>query len=392
MRRLLITLILLALVLGTIWAGAETLLARELRRTLAGGAATTDIAMPDPMAGSVPPGFLVTDMTAARATPLRNPARFGVNLLDLRIDSTHGTLTLPRVGAFAPLRRPNELRLELPGNGIIETAGQTLPLGLQAPRVVARLDPLGGLVVSRMEIDAAGLTLDGRKLSGPLDLDARVAPSGADSPAQGGMAYDVTAHLSGVDLSALPALGGVDLPIEGLPTGPLSLQEKARFWLDGTTAPRALASGVYPAITGLRTGEVALSMGEGLQATVIADLHADAQGRAGGQVMVYSRDASRLLDHVVQLGYLTDGQRRLAMGMLRLISDSIGDATPVDAGREALMTADPAQAQELLARQTMFRPAQNGELRLPLKFEDGVMYLGTIALGPAPLIGAAPPR
>lgn len=392
MRRLLITLILLALVLGAVWAGGETLLARELRRALDDSPATAgaDVVMPDAPAGPAPLGFLITEMTASRVTPLRNPTRFGVNLLDLRIGSTHGAVTLPRVGAYAPLMRPNELRLDLPDNGTLETGGQVLALGLEAPRAIARLDPLGGLVVSRVEIDATALTLDGGRLSGPLDLDARMAPLGADSPAQARMAYDITANLSGIELSTLPALGGVDLPMDGLPTGLLALQGEARVWLDGTTAPGALTSGIYPAITGLRTGEVAVSIGDGLHATVIADLRADPQGRAEGRVMVYSRDASRLLDHVVQLGYMTDRQRRLAVGMLRLISDSVGNKAPVDMGREALLTSDPAQAQELLVRQNMFRAAESGELRLPLTFENGVMHLGSIALGPAPLMGAAP--
>lgn len=362
MRRLLVILILCALVLGGLWAGGQSLLARELRQALEGGL---------PAAGMT--------FTAEGVTPLRDPRRFGAGLHDLRVDAPQAVLSLPETRIYVQLTRPNEIQLDLPASATVETAGQVLPLGLEAPQVMARLAPLGGMTVSRARIAAQGVTLDGRDLSGPLSLNARMVSLGADSPDRAQMAYDMDIDLAGLEPAALPLV-----PTDSLPLGPLALRGQARVWLDGTTAPQDLAAGQIPALAGLRSADLQLAMGD-LRATVIADLASDAQGRAEGQVMIYSDDGGRLLDQAVRAGYLSEGQRRLVQGMLTLIAANRAERAETGTGT-ATETAGAGSGAD---SENLFRPAAPGELRLPLRFAEGRMLLGTIDLGPAPFI--APP-
>lgn len=354
MRRLPIFLAVLAVVLVSLWAVGETLLAREARRMLQD--------QPEVQATSI--------------RPLRNPARFGLGFDDLRIAAPQGDIVLPQVALALRSLQPNELSLDLPERGQIGVAGRMLDIGLTAPLARLRVAPLNQLTISRAEIAARQVTLDGAALSGPLSIRADLTAMGSDSPQAAMIAYDVDVAVAGLDLTAWP-----DVPPSL--AGPLSLEGKGLVWLDALTSPQSLSSGVMPGLAGLRMAESRVAFGN-LHGSVAADLRADAQGRMDGQIVIYTREAEPMLSHAVTAGYLSEAQKTFVLGMLSQISRNTANG---DAGSSlaAIDSSDPEAAQELARRRPDFRAPVAGELRLPIRFADGMMRLGSVDLGPAPL-------
>ena len=117
MRRLLIVTILFLLVLGGLWLGGETLLARELRK----------LAAEDPA------------IEVAAVSELREFRRIGVHLTDLQIEKPAGSLTLPMLDLWLSPAHLTEARLALPPQAILDTGAGPMTLGLAGTARVARL-------------------------------------------------------------------------------------------------------------------------------------------------------------------------------------------------------------------------------------------------------------
>ncbi|WP_199260501.1 DUF2125 domain-containing protein [Paracoccus binzhouensis] len=331
MRRLLALLVLLALILGGLWLGGESLMAQQLRR----------IAAEQPM----------VDLGAVRE--LRDPRRIGVQAAALQLRTDAGTLALPQAELWLAPLRPTELRLDLPPRATLDPGAGPLQLGLADASARLRLQPLNGLAMASAGVAAGPLTVEGRDLARSLHADARLAALGADAPPSATAAYDLQLAVDELE----PALFAT-LPLPGR----LSLSAKGQVWLDALPRPATLSPGLAPLPVGLRLDDAELQLGA-LRTRVLGQVQADAQGRAQGQVALYTRDAEPLLQAAAAAGLIPPKLVTLAGTMLKTIS---AQPLPEDAGFR-------------------FPPPAAGELRLPLTFADGKMSLGPLTLGPAPV-------
>lgn len=336
MRLLLKLLVIPALLLAIVWAGGETLLARQLRLFLDDR----------------------PEVTAAAVTGLRDPARFGLGFDGLVIGTQGDGLLLPHAEVSTKVLRPDEFSLALPETGVVRLAGKPFEFGLTQPVADLRVAPLKDMVIDDVKVAADRITLEGETLAQPFGLAAKLVSLGADAPRDARVAYEVTVGVERLDAGLFPDLGHL------LPLGTVAMQGQATVWLDALTTPGALSSGPAPQVSGFRTQEIRLSLGQ-MQVSLIADIRADERGRFQGELALYSRDTAPLLDEALQAGLITEAQKTFTLGMLSQLSqnttDKPGDSTP-------------------------FRPADENELRLPVSFADGRTHLGSVEIGPAPLL------
>lgn len=314
------------------WLGAETLASRQLAAVIAA----------DPA------------LQAAEIRPLRDPARLGVALRDLRLEDPAMGLRLRWAALSLRPLSPLTARLDLPEALTLVQAGQERRLGLSAPDAWLALAPLNGFAPRAMRVSARDLTLDGQPLAGGFRLDAALVPLGAQAPRAARAAYDVTLALEEGEPAALDSLGfGA-----GLLPGPVAGSGTVRLWLDGVPAPDAPA----PQLVGWQTPGVEIAAG-GIGLRLVGRLARDAQGRAEGQVALYSADSQAMIDMAAALGLIPDGARLLIRAGLSRLSE-----TPVDPALPGPALPEPAE----------------GELRLPVIFRDGQIVMGGVPVGPAP--------
>ena len=121
MRRLLTLTIFVALVLGGLWLGGETLLARELRRIAEGNPA----------------------LSIAEVTELRETGRIGVHMSGLHLTRAEGALDLPEADLWLSPLAPTEAHLDLPAQAVIDSGHGAVTLWLGSTDARMRLRPLG---------------------------------------------------------------------------------------------------------------------------------------------------------------------------------------------------------------------------------------------------------
>lgn len=373
LRKLVIPAAVFALILGG-WLGGESVLAGKFRDALAGSAA----------------------MTVGSVTPLRDPARFGLALSDIRLNDGRSVIEVPATRLWISPLSPTTLRAELPPAVAItqapansaESGVDGLMFALDGGFVAARVSPLHDLQLTRMELQSNGVALNGRALAQSLSGQARLVLLAHDAPKSAGAAYDLDLALAELDPQSLPALQQAQLP-----EGTISVDVKGRVWLSEAVSPVA-GDGGGPVLVGLRSDQTIIRIGD-LKARLIGRLAEDEAGFLSGRVMIYTADARPLLEFLASLGVIPEKTIPLALTLLRGISragiegaDSKGDqrASPDALSRTATAQDAPAttaSAENLEAPDGYPLPARD-EIRLPLSFLDGKAMLGPIALGPAP--------
>ncbi|WP_323008623.1 DUF2125 domain-containing protein [Paracoccus sp. (in: a-proteobacteria)] len=331
MRRMLALLVALALVLGGLWLGGESLLAQQMRR----------LAAEQPM----------TDLGAVQE--LRDPGRFGVRALGLELQTDAGRLGLQQAELWLSPLHPTTLRFALAPKGMLDAGSGPLELGLGDAMAQLRFSPWNGLGLAAAQIKAGPLTIAGTELATAVRINAVGRTLDQDAPSGAAVSYDLNLTLHGLDPGAFATLS---LP------GPLNATATGRIWLDALPQPWTLTPDLAPLPVGLRLDEVELQLG-GLQARIIGRVQADAQGRAEGRLVLYTTDAKPLLQAAASAGLIPSRVVRLAGTMLKTISDL---PLPDEDGQR-------------------FPPPAEGELRLPLRFADGKVSLGPLTLGPAPV-------
>lgn len=375
LRKLVIPAAVFALILGG-WLGGESVLAGKFRDALAGSAA----------------------MTVGSVAPLRDPARFGLALSDIRLNDGRSVIEVPATRLWISPLSPTTLRAELPPALAItpapansaESGVDGLMFALDGGFVAARVSPLHDLQLTRMELQSDGVTLNGRALAQSLSGQARLVSLAHDAPKSAGAAYDLDLALADLDPQSLPALQQAQLP-----EGTISVDVKGRVWLSEAVSPVAGdGDGGGPVLVGLRSDQTVIRIGD-LKARLIGRLAEDEAGFLSGRVMIYTADARPLLEFLASLGVIPEKTIPLALTLLRGISragiegaDSKGDqgASPDALSRTVSAQDAPAtaaSAENVEAPDGYPLPAKD-EIRLPLSFLDGKAMLGPIALGPAP--------
>lgn len=346
MRRMLLFVIFSVILLGGLWLGGEALLARTIRQV-----------------AQAEPSVQVQDVT-----PLRHLGRLGLRATQLTIDSQGRRTTLPQVMLWAPLTGLNTLHLGLPAVIEADLLGQPYKIGLDQAGARATLAPLNGMAIRRLSANSGKVTLNDQPLAEAADLQLTLSRLGHAVPRDAATSYDLKLDLRNADPRAfIPAR---------LPEGRLSIAGQGRVWLDRILTPAALQSGDPPRPVGLRADEIRMSLGN-LGLRLIGRVLADESGRAQGQLMIYTADAPAILALVVEQGLLPPGVADTIGRMLQQISDATPD-TPADSSPTAGRIAAPE-----LEPMHFPKPADN-ELRLPLSFRDGRMFLGPMPLGAAP--------
>lgn len=317
------------------WLGAEHLLAGRVRAAIDA----------DPA------------LQATQVQPLRDPRQFGLTLTEPQFRDPAMGLSLAWARLSVSPGAPLTGRLDLPDRAQITIQGRQMQLELTQPVARLALAPMNRMAPRRLDLGARDLMLDGLPLAEGVSLRMQLAPLGAQSPRAARAAYDADLSLQGVQTAALARLG---LDLGGL-RGSMAAQGPLRLWLDGTPS---LTGGRAPALVGWETPGLDLSV-EDIGLRIVGRLSRDDQGRAEGQVALYSADADAMIAMAVGLGLIPAQAQLLLRAGLSQLSQADLDAT--------LPGPD-------------FPDAAPGELRLPIVMRDGRLLLGGVPIGPAPAL------
>lgn len=319
-----------------VWLGGETLAADRLRQQIAQS----------------------PEMDAAAVTALRSTEGMGLMLTQPVLGDARTGIALPWARLLVAPTALTTVQLDLPPEGLLTLDGQPHSLMAASTQASLGLSPLRGLAVSSLNLAARDLQIDGLPLAGLINLDLVMQRLGHDAPRAARAAYDAEIMLEGM---APAGLGQLGIAAEALP-GDLSAQGALRLWLDGPLQPGQ----AQPArVIGGQTDGLILSSGD-LSVRIVARLSPDAAGFAEGRVALYTGDAAAMIGHMAELGLIPDGARLL----IRAGLDQLGRAEfPQD---DAPMPGPD------------FASASGDELRLPLVFQGGQVFIGAIPIGPAP--------
>ena len=338
MRTLFILILLIAGSLAAAWLGGETWLAREAARRIEA----------DPR------------IESAAVTPLREIDRVGLHLAEVGVETPQGTAQLPALDLWAAPTSPNEFHATLPPQMTVPLGGQPRQVAAQNAVLTLRVSPGNDMAISRAAAASGAVTVDGAALLTALDLDARLAPMGADAPRAARASYVLSGRAEGLTpggvIAMPPAIAGA---------GAMSAEGTGRVYL---TAPLKPQQAEPPQVVGLASDGVTLQLGD-RTARLTGHLAADDEGRAQGAVFVYTADPRGWLDLAAAAGAIPQGAVALAgtaLDAAAALQPDLPPGTPVP--------AEPAK----------------GELRIPLIFRDGQSFMGPIPLGTAPLLPRLP--
>lgn len=312
------------------WIGSEVLLARMVQRH-----------------------FLDSDMPSAQATPLWSPLRYGLRLQNLTLDE--GDLHIPYADLWVPIWHWGDIHLQLspvanygpPGSQHQDKTGNVM--------IAARFSPYWSMVLDRVHLTSGAVSIEGAAVLDQADVTARLiakwpdAGNLPDAPrARAEAAYDFDLLVKGLVLDQLVSD----------PPGPLTAKGAGRFWID--TAPEPLQQQIPEHLTGIesRTGLI-LASGP-LSLRLFGSVVADAEGRAQGTVVVYTRDALEWVD-VAEKVFGLDPMRT---NLIRMSIQNIS-RDPLPKGQWPL-------------------PKEN-EIQLALHLREGKVYIGPMPVADAPL-------
>ncbi|WP_022708186.1 DUF2125 domain-containing protein [Paracoccus zeaxanthinifaciens] len=290
------------------------------------------------------------DLRAETVTPLRDPRAWGIRIEGPEWGGPAGGIAVDWAQVSVAPLDPFRVVLGLPGDATLTLAGRDIPLRMEAPAASVDFAPLRRMAPARIVAGTGAITSNELPMLGDAQVSAELVQVDIAAPLDTLAAYDVDLAIEGLQPAALATLGAL------VPEDALDLVGAAQVWLDGTPGPLAQAA---PRLTGLRTEGLVLRMGQA-EARLLGQVAADAQGRAAGQLAVYTADADASLDQAAALG-LIEGPARLLLG----------------AGLRNIAAGDV---------QTEFPEAQGDEIRLILGFEDGRITIGGMPVGPAPIL------
>lgn len=328
--RFLSILLLVGAALAATWLGGETWLAARAQRLIA----------QDPR------------LEAAAVAPLRRLDRIGLHLSELSVQTQGGAALLPSVELWAAPSAPTHFHARLPAQMQLPLLGKARQVAAQDAGLGLRVAPGSGMAVGLMTASSGKVTVDGALLLARLEAQALLAPMGAQAPQAARAAYAVEAEWSGLSPAAL-----LDLP-PALAAQALSGQGTAQVFLTGPLRPR----GPEPQLAGIASPGFTLTLGP-QTLRIAGQLAADADNRAEGALFLYTADARAWMQLAGDLGLIPPRLVMLAGTALEQAA-----ATEID-----LPATTPAPDEP--------RP---GELRIPVIFRDGRMFLGPLPLGEAP--------
>lgn len=331
--RFLSILLLVGAALAAAWLGGETWLAGKAQRMIA----------QDPR------------ISAAAVAPLRRLDRIGLHLDDLSVQTPRGMAALPSVELWAAPISPNHFHAQLPPQMQLPLLGRDRQVAAQDAGLGLRVSPGSDMAVGLVAARSGQVAIDGAPLLVRLDAQAQLAPMGAQAPPTARAAYAVEAEWSGLTPGAL-----LELPPQ-LAGQALSGKGTAQVFLTAPLRP----GGPEPQFSGIASPGFTLTLGP--QSLRIAGrLAADADGRAEGALFLYTNDARAWMQLAGDLGLIPPQMVMLA-----------GSALEQAAAAETKLPATTPAPD---------KPAP-GELRIPLIFRDGRMFLGPLPLGAAPRLG-----
>lgn len=338
MRTLLILMLLLGGTVAGAWLGGETWLARKAQAMIA----------QDPR------------VAAATVAPLREIDRIGLGLTGVEIATPGGEALLPAVELWAAPSSPTQFHAALPPRMTLPVMGRPLAVTAADAVLSLRVSPGSDMAISRVAAASGPVAIEGHPLLAALDAQARLVAMGAAAPRAARAAYEI-----GGTLRDLTGLGLLPRP-PALADRAISIQGAARVYL---TAPfRQAADAPQPQLVGVSSNGVTLTLGD-QSLRLAGTLRAGEDGRAEGAAFVYTADARAWLQLAADLGAIPAITVALADTALQQAAEA-----PVELPAGVPAPAEPAK----------------GELRVPLIFRDGRMFLGPLPLGEAPLFPAVP--
>lgn len=348
MRRLLWFLAGLAVLIGVGWYVAEGWMASQTRQALATQTVT----------GQAPEGQV--QMHAATVSPLRELSRFGLRLdgVDLQTDGLQAAL--PKVELWATPWWIGSFAVTLPTAFRAGPKGLMLPVTLTQAEAGGYFSVLHGMSLTNAQGRIQDLKIADFPVVAGAGISARLVGLGAGAPRSAAASYEVTLSLRDLALDSLTIVTGQKMPGRHLGVeGPLTI------WLDAAPGRGVLMGaqdGTQQAVrlVGLHSAQGLHVRLDDLSFLVRGRLQADVSGFASGQALIYTRDVRGLVARIVQAGWIDRRAGVLATAALTGI------------GNSDVVKGDP------------FPPAGEGEVRLPVIFENGLVRLGPLPLGAAP--------
>lgn len=349
--KVLLRLVAMVVVLALLaWAGAEFMLVRQARQ-------------------AAEAGRIGLGEAAMLADPARVGGRFHAVTLPLSGDRA---LALSGLELWVPPLAWNSPHASLPTEARLTGPSGARVLGFGSGQVEARFSPFRNLVLVAAGLQAEAVQLDGQPLAERAEIRARLTNYGAVVPAAVQAAYRIDAAMAGVNLPLLARLLQIGQP-SGERAGATDLDGPVTLWLSdvigpGTKTPPQLVGVTFD---GLRIGI------DGAEMRIWGQLARDAAGGVNGQLALDSATLREFVLGLAHAGYLPVDYAMLTASALETVARDAASAEPQAPG--------PISSPNLIAlRQSSgpphIPPRPDGMARVPLRIEDGQVFLGNLAL------------
>ncbi len=272
------------------------------------------------------------------------PSRFDTTASDLTLATPDKGVvwTAPFVQALSLSYRPNAVILAFPERQQVTLAGQTFDIGSDGLKASATVAASTSLALANFTAETGPLTVDidaGQLLSITSGL---VALRPADTTQN---AYDVYADLD--DLAPPLALRQLLDPTSNLPATFTQVTIDANVTLDRPLDRHALTARDVPRMDALTLNGMTLTWGT-MQLRAQGEITIDRAGIPTGRITLDAQNWQQLLDMAVKIGAIDAGLVQTIRNMAGLLAGGSND------------------------------------LSLPVSFQNGLMSVGPIPVGPAP--------
>ncbi len=313
-------------------------------------------------------------MGLGEAAMLADPARIGGRLTGVTVPvGEWQQLELSEVDLWVPSLAWNVPHASLPAQVTLVDPNWQRVVTFAGGQVQARFSPFRNMALVAAGLDARDARLDDRPIAAQARIEARLTNYGAVVPAEVQAAYRIDSTIEGLNLPMLARMLEIGEP-SGERAGATDIDGPLTLWVSNVITPRGR---MPPRVLGASFDGLRISV-DGAEMRVWGQLARTPSGMVNGELAL---DSTALRDFILGLahaGYLPLDYAQLTATALETVAREAEGADPAP--------QTPISSPNLVA---LRRPAGNphipprpeGVTRVPLRIEDGQIYLGSLALG-----------